>query len=515
MNVVVPAEIKRQGQEAIKKYLTELRRGKAKMPRCKLMILGEAGVGKTSLLSLLTGEDFNPEHNKTEGVATDFVNTFTICTDTWEKRAMKYYLLDEEYKEIAATILAKVLPDFKSPTVKSSKRQPIAHSYLKQQFDALMKKCTQQQSQSVPSKPKQTTFLPRPRVEIPQYTTTMSSPSYYVQPNSTIMNQPPPRQPVPVTIPPSQPAATPTPLPPVSRKEDVRPAPKPLRQNSPSIVHHPEKQRPVSFLPLVEPAQNVPSDPDSTQKNIFKRAVKLKKQNLAVTLNFPLKFSSFDFAGQDHYKPMHHCFISSRAVYVVAFNIRHLLDKHQRSQCIEQLKFWINSIHVYTNAKVVLVGTHRGPYIVPGPERLNVLIPEDDNLIKKIMEEHFDKEDYVKQLQFFDDNSLVAMVENSIRGDDSKRGSGAEVIRKKLSNLGDKHPSNKEDLPISYLQLELHIFRERRQHRDGMQSLVSRKEVESWAKIYGIDDPSVPLTFFHDIGTIIDPSKSIYNFYKV
>ena len=54
---------------------------------------------------------------------------------------------------------------------------------------------------------------------------------------------------------------------------------------------------------------------------------------------------------------MHHCFITSRAIYVVAFDARQLLFGDD-AVAIQELKFWINSIHVHTNAKVVLVGTH-------------------------------------------------------------------------------------------------------------------------------------------------------------
>ena len=461
------------------------------MPRCKLMILGEAGVGKTSLLSVLTGEDFNPEHNETEGIDTDLVNTFTIRTDTWEKRAMKYYLLHEEYKEIAAGVLAKFWADNKSTTVKSSKQKavivPDNSIALKQQFDMLKKKYTQQQSQSVPPKPKAAS---RPRVSEMQ--SSMSSPFHNVQPNLTIMNQPPPHQPF--SLP--QPVPSRAPPLPVMREKDVRPAPTPLQSNPPSV----KEMRPVTS-PLANPSQNVPSDPNSTQKDIFKLATKRRKQNITEIPNLPLKFSSFDFAGQKHYKPMHHCFISSRAVYVVAFNVRHLLKKEHK--CIEELKFWVNSIHVYTDAKMVLVGTHRGPYNVPGPKHLNALTPEEDKYIKAIMKKHFDRKDYVQQLQFFE-NSIIATVENSIRGDDSESGNGADIIREKLSDLGDDHSGNKDDLPISYLQLELHIFMER---QDGLHSLVSREDVADWASQYGIDDSSVPLKFFHDIGTIIDPSK--------
>jgi len=498
---VVPAEIKRQGKEAIKKYLTELRKGKIKMPRCKLMILGEAGVGKTSLLSLLTGEPFNPEHNETEGVDTDFVCTTTIYTDSWEKRALKYYLLDEEYKNIAAKILAKVLPDSKPSAGKLKRREIInvPHGTLKQQYDTLVKKYTQPPLQPTVAvaKPKPTSFGSRSFEMGSYFQPPISAPFQYVQPTPPpLIYQPPPPARQLTTVPAPQPIIVPASSLQTTRKEDVHPTPA-----LSTVVHRHEQLRPVTPPPPL-PSQNVLSGPDSTEKDIFKRATKLKKQNLTEIPKFPLKFSSFDFAGQDHYKPMHHCFISSRAIYVVAFNVRHLLDEQQRSRCIEELKFWINTIHIYTDAKVVMVGTHRGPYT--GHSDLSI---EQDNYIKTIMKEQFDKKYYAEQLKFFDKKSIIATVENSIRGDDSKRGSGADVVREKLSSLGDDHPGNKDDLPISYLQLELHIFKERDQYQN---SLVPREEVNSWAKLYGIDDPSVPLSFFHDIGTIVDPSKLIH-----
>lgn len=462
------------------------------MPRCKLMIVGEAGVGKTSLLSLLTGEDFNPKHKETEGVDTDFVNTFTIRTDTWEKRAFKYYRLDEEYKEISARKLAKILPDSKPPVVKPIK-QPVSHSSLKKQFDTLMMKLTQQPSQVLePAKLKLSSRQKFVNIQPIMSTPFQSATLPVLQPTTLPMLQPRPTHQR-VTIP--QLVSTP---PPTTKKDNVHPT-----HNLNPAVNYPEERPPETF-PSEEPSQNAPSDLDSNQTAIYKLAMKLKKQNLADDIQYPLKFSSFDFAGQDHYKPMHHCFISSRAVYVVAFNVRHLLDEQQKNQCIEELKFWVNTIYVYTDAKVVLVGTHQGPY---EPESLMVLTSDEKKYIKKIMTENFDKMAYAGQLQFFDDE-IIATVENSIRGDDSKNGSGADVIREKLSNLGDHHPGNKDDFPVSYLQLELHIFKERQNARIG---LVCREEVESWAKKYEIDDPLVPLRFFHDIGIIIDPSKLIYS----
>ena len=203
---------------------------------------------------------------------------------------------------------------------------------------------------------------------------------------------------------------------------------------------------------------------------------------------------------------MHHCFLTSRAVYVVAFNVRHLLDDQQH-KCIQELKFWINSIHIYTDdtAKIVLVGTHRGPYPgIHGKNHLDPLTSEQEETIHMVMEENFNKECYASQISWFEndriDDGIIAMVENSLRGDDS----GANAIRDKLLELGDQYPGNNDDLPTSYLRLEQKIFEERKQN-----TFLSREEVVGWARKFDIDDPAVTLTFFHDIGTIIDPSESL------
>ena len=494
--IIVPKEIAKRGKAAIAKFVADLRKGKVKMPRCKLMILGEAGVGKTSLLSLLTGESFNPNHDETEGVDTDFVRTSNICSDTWKKKAMEG---DEEYKDVAAKQLAQMLPDKEEPVKHQKKRAhvPPTHASLKEQFEYLVKKYTKQKEyippQPKPAKSKQARtgghhqlpVQPNPPLRLPPVYPTLPP-----VPNA-LFNQPV------ITRPPSEANHTVTHImrpPPVTTPSVPPPAP----------IQEPRRRLPTP--PAPQPSLTTSTDPDYTQTDIMRRAVKLKKSKKSSDkqVELPLKFSSFDFAGQKHYKPMHHCFLTSRAVYVVAFNVRHLLSE-QQEKCIRELKFWINSIHIYTDddAKIVLVGTHRGPY--PGSHGnkcLDALTSEEQENIHTIMKDNFDKRCYVSRVSWFEldamDEKIVAMVENSLTGVDG----GANVIRQKLFELGDQYPGNNDDLPTSYLRLEHKIFEERKQ-----KNLISRKEVMRWAREYGIDDPTVALTFFHDIGTIIDPSK--------
>ena len=462
------------------------------MPRCKLMILGEAGVGKTSLLSLLTGEPFNPDHNKTEGVDTGFVCTSNICSITWKKKVMEG---DEEYKDVAAKQLAIMLPDKEEIAKQQKKRVNVpTHASLKQQFESLVKKYTKQKESTSPqpklTKSKQTRTGGYHQLPVQHNPSSRLPPAYPITLPPVPFNQPvnprpPPPDPTrPATISRPPPVTKPSVPPPVPRQEPRR--------------EHTTPQAPQS-------SHTTSADPDHMQTDIMCRAVKLKKLKSSDNrVDFPLKFSSFDFAGQKHYKPMHHCFLTSRAVYVVAFNVRHLLNE-QREKCIHELKFWINSIHIYTDddAKIVLVGTHRGPYLgIRGNDRLDVLTSEQQDTIHTIMEDNFDKICYASRISWCKtdkmDDTIVAMVENSQRGNDS----GANVIQQKLLELGDQYPGNNDNLPTSYLRLELKIFKERKQR-----NLISRKEVVGWAREYGIDDPAVALTFFHDIGTIIDPSE--------
>ena len=485
------------------------------MPRCKLMILGEAGVGKTSLLSLLTGETFDPRHNETEGIDTDFVRTSNIYSDTWQKKAMEG---NEEYKDVAAKQLAKILPD-KEQRVKHQRKRVNApsHSALQQQFESLVKKYTKQKVSSAPPKP-QPTQPKQFHVNSHHQLATHHGHSLRFPPPYTSTPLPPPLsqnilfdRPPAHSHPPSVVTAE------VPRTAKIIPTPLPVV--TPSIPTHTTRREPMRrepTLPPSQPSHATPADPDVTQTEVMHRAVKLKKLKSSDNkIDLPLKFSSFDFAGQKHYKPMHHCFLTSRSVYVVAFNVRNLLDG-QRDTCIQELKFWVNSIVVYTNddAKIVLVGTHRGPYAgIHDNERLDPLTPGQEEAIHEVMQDNFDKCCYDSRIKWFEvtdrlevTDRIIAMVENSRRGDDS----GADIIRKKLLKLGDQYPGNNDDLPTSYLRLEHKIFEERKQS-----SLISREDVVGWAREFGIDDPDVALTFFHDIGIIIDPSELFINQFHI
>ena len=501
---IVPAEIKKRGEEAVKGYIAALRKGKKKMPRCKLVILGEAGVGKTNLLNLLTGEKFVPTHEETEGVDISLVTTFDIDTQTWKKSAGGGGGGDDEYRRIAATELANQLKDTKSDDKTST--SPTTES-LQQKFHSILRKYTQ------PSKPKSfataghhTCLADRTR----RY-------DDHDQAQRTLFSELPVgfEQRMPVwTMEPSTKS--------VEKKDNVHTAnPRPARTQSrvdnatgtppginvaslpsatPSTLSSSTKQTDTgSSEPQTSSAPiGTPSSGDQFYTIILRQASR-EKSSKPLTLH--LKLTSFDFAGQKHYRSMHPCFMTSRAVYIVTVNARHLLSEEKCKQCVGEINYWVNSILVHTNkdARVILVGTHRGPY--SGADSFEKLTEKEKSCIDECLKE--DLKDH-SVFSFFEGDRIMALVESSIENNEDA--SGAKVVREKLQSLGKFHPSNKDELPLSYLRLESKIFAKRSENK---LFLVPRDEVKQWANDSDIEDVNVALDFFHDIGIIVNPSKKL------
>ena len=77
-----------------------------------------------------------------------------------------------------------------------------------------------------------------------------------------------------------------------------------------------------------------------------------------------LILSFFDFGGQSVFNIIHHLFLTSYGVYVVAFNMLDMLKNIEK--CLAELSFWINSFVMHTGdsersqtAPVFIVGTHK------------------------------------------------------------------------------------------------------------------------------------------------------------
>ena len=474
------------------------------MPRCKLVILGEAGVGKTNLLNLLTGERFVPTHEKTEGVEISLVTTFDIDTKTWKKSAGGR-VGDGEYRRIAATEIASHLRKVSSKADNIKDAVPSRYTHLYEVFNSVMRKYREHLKYSKAKRASShesshTAKRFRYKDDCTMAMKLSEQPPMHVQETQLLTAVPGAKS---------------------AKKKDfihsthqqfaheqsqggvgaaakVSSMQPPSRSSSSSSST--EEMDTGTDEPQPSPdSTDIPSlgTHDQLYTVILRDASKLTSLG---SLTLHLKLTSFDFAGQDHYKSMHPCFMTSRAIYIVTFNVRDLLPEAKcKYKCIDEINYWANSIRVHTNIdpEVILVGTHRGPYY--GAYGFDVLTADEEEYINEELIKHLKNRSV---FSFFKKNRIMALVESSI--DNNVDDSGVKVVREKLLKLGEAHPGNKEELPLSYIRLESKIFDKR---SDSKLFLIPLEEVEQWATDCDIEDVEVALDFFHDIGIIVNPCK--------
>lgn len=92
------------------------------VPRCKLLILGEPGAGKTSLLRLLTGEGFIAEYISTEGIDTSLVQTKTLGIT--EKQTLATLKEDDQlsqFDDVASAEISERIKEVNSDNAESAR----------------------------------------------------------------------------------------------------------------------------------------------------------------------------------------------------------------------------------------------------------------------------------------------------------------------------------------------------------------------------------------------------------
>ncbi|XP_067047077.1 uncharacterized protein [Acropora muricata] len=80
---VTPLEISLRGPRALRAYNKALTEGKTRLKRIPIMFIGQDRSGKTSLKKSLQGLRFNPEENSTDGIDVD-PSHFKVTTEIWK-----------------------------------------------------------------------------------------------------------------------------------------------------------------------------------------------------------------------------------------------------------------------------------------------------------------------------------------------------------------------------------------------------------------------------------------------
>lgn len=522
-------------------YKEALRKGKEKIPRCNLLILGEERVGKTSVYRLLVDLGFDPDLKPTKGIDNNIVDTVDIrhiSIEQWEQKTE-----DEQQKQsdelFADGIACEIQPHL---TKKDSKKvEAVQELQLLDEIERIKKEikkkkedAAERERQMISSQFQALTLRSNPPVAQPQRAPIQ--PKLPSEPKPTHSPLATPQEVVP------QPPKAPTETKPQVQVEPKVVIPPPVvRQPVPRIAQdsdqlaskEADEEPDISDLPPI-PKENPPSVPrlgrrhSRTINKRLKSGTKLKKKNPSLML------CSFDFAGQPEYRPMHHCFITRRAIYIVVFNLQHMVaylkSRNVSHNPLEEIRYWIHSIHAHIYPpdedermndsqmrRVCLVGTHRAPKN-PKPGEKTVSKEELDEIDTLLREEILSDSRCVDHLHSMKHNNRIFVaVENSLDGKDQKKDvsekkkerkeSGVNDLQQELKSISENLQFLEEVYPVLWLQFESELVNQRKERSN---SVIKLEELRIVAARHGITDRSaqdLAFTFFHDTGKIICLSK--------
>ena len=244
------------------------------------------------------------------------------------------------------------------------------------------------------------------------------------------------------------------------------------------------------------------------------KIIRKQSYNPSVVLNV------LDFAGQDMYRPMHHCFITRRALYLIVFKLPVMCNfihdpKSVKDNPLDDICYWIRSINAHISAhpgeeeakqRVLLVGTRRDE--LKACDLQNI-----DNFLKRKLMDSKD-ERYVNHIycECLGPAKYFIPVENSIdsaTGESYSAESGTNLVQKTIKAMSETLPHMNEVYPIKWLQFEERL---KNCHTRGICPIVKTEETKKVAVQSGISDEDQQkeaLRFFHDTGKIIWFGKNI------
>ena len=517
MFIVIPPEIIKRGPGFIERYRQALRHGKEKIPRCGLLFLGEARKGKTSLYKLLVGKEFDPEQESTCGIdnnEVDMVDT-RVLSMSWKERTEEDQQ-NERDQSHALAIVSELPEDTK-------KKQEHLKKFEIQQEAELISRIRAINSKLNKEKKPRKSPIPS-EFQFPFREETRSIPSFPSQPPLTTSSVVIPQRTVAPRVKPKpeplsdlvkerqEKAAKPQPKP----KEPATATSSPLKQ----AVTVPTPKSKSEVPPQTQRGLSTRTDAKNVN-SVLKKGTKRERKEPSLLLNV------LDFAGQKHYRPMHHCFIRRRSLYIVVFNLqdmkKYLKQKGQPdsssegdTNAVEEIRYWLHSIHAHIyppeetlrdldehDRRVLLVGTHRSP-----DQNEQKIKEEDFVAINSEFENEIIKDDRCANHVRMVSSKYFISVENSLSDPEM---SGATQLRKTLTEIKGQLKFLDEVYPLSWLRFESRLLEMK---KDPSQSrCLLETEMLKIAQSKGVPVPEDALEFFHDTGNVILLSK-YYGKYK-
>lgn len=499
----------KRGLDAVQVYRDALKNGKKKIPLCNLIILGEKRVGKTSVLRLLVLDGFDPNQDSTRGIDNLLIDTHQIGAEDWQKKDKS--TIDQQTdlqlkfaRGVSGLMLSSDIFAQNGTQILDSTASIVTDSELLEEILELMPTIRQIFSLKQNSK-----SGPGIQLELP-----------HVQPIVLEDRD--------------------TPKSMVTHEEHSEAQAEDLHSDQ---IHLPTAENDLKPPPIEN------TKPTETAPKLNKKQALLIDKQLKVVQNpketEELTYNVLDFAGQKYYKSMHHCFITYRTIYLVVFNLQHMipyLEKKASSDDavvptdpFEEIRYWIHSVHTHcppvkgekVMKNILLVGTHQAPPHELGQGReikkeelkkINDLIKEkiysdDDRCANHL---HFIKKKDEKTLNHEED--ILVPVESSICGNKPKDriDSGAKALQREIELISSKLQFLNKDHPIIWLQFESELVKVKEKFKAEKSSLVVKTEdilkVASQCGLVKPVEQDLALKFFHDTGKIVYLSKQCFNF---
>lgn len=512
---VIPLEIKKRGPEAVQIYIHALNEGKEKIPYCGLLILGKQKVGKTSLYRQLVKKPFKIDLVSTRGIDNNIVDTVEkrplgVVKGKWQEKDREpdrnERFIDGLSNELMGALPQKPAPEAAEDVevmgvgVLLAKIQDIVARVVKEKEEKALRVVSQ------PVLPTTTAFQPSAPATPPakKQPTTPKIPRV----KTATARPKAPKVAHKAALPTTRPVAAPrkaTERPPPREKVQPDPTP-PQDSDDPNDPRMPVEED--HLIPRLEPWEGVKIN------DMVRSGVQDKKEP-------SLLLNTLDFAGQEVYRPMHYCFISRRALYVIVFKIPDMLEFIEREPdnnvIIEEVRYWIHSIHarIYPPEELVekedkkmnrvfLVGTHRGDKSTEDLLKIDAVMKES-----LIMCETDHCVNHIHRRPTCDENlKFFFPVENSIDFQVSEENylkeSGTKFFQEEVETKCEGLAFLNEDHPLKWLKFEESL--EQRDIARSCSPVMSLEEVKGFARRAGIVEEvfqDLALKFLHDTGKII------------
>ena len=442
--MVIPAAIKRRGPSYVEQYRKALKEGKTTIRRLQLLVLGEARVGKTSLVRSLLGMEFDPDCKSTQGIDMDCIGPeelmecVNLAVDEESEEAGEiswvYHcvpinvpadlLLTSDvpwvtinFRKCYESAVAKNLPahsrkDEKRTvdSVKLPATSKISEQEVLRQIERIEREIREQvHKENAPLRRSDLLMLPtktsghhvrsnsRPHStdQHQEKHSTSSLPSGHSKTSSnSALTMPETSRTFKTTTTASAISGT-TAINATAKASTTTTTAAAVAATSHSS--HP----PPSPTTSSQSSRSPPPPPTTT--TTYEQSISQGSARQIERLSRsgkgkdpPLTFHTLDFAGQELYRPMHHCFITRRAMYIVVFNLQVLVkDLNEKVQHVKyrnthitasilsslniqsedslrKIRYWLNNVYAHSQTassesvsenkpKIFLVGTHFSP----------------------------------------------------------------------------------------------------------------------------------------------------------